>query len=177
MEHRFYVRFAVQRTPRPGFTVVDHMSRVSPCIEADSTFPGKRVVEALDRAVERFGLPKTICVDNGPEFVGRALDLWAHQKGVKLQFYRPGKPTDNAMIETFNAKVRAECLNQNWFESLEEAQKVLELWREQHNEERPHRTLAEQTPAEHLAQWKRQNGTAKIPNRPIPKPTSGPLSG
>jgi putative transposase len=140
------------------FTVVDHMSRVSPCIEADSTFPGKRVVEALDRAVERFGLPKTICVDNGPEFVGRALDLWAHQKGVQLQFSRPGKPTDNAMIETFNAKVRAECLNQNWFESLDEAQKVLESWREQYNQERPHRALGEQTPAEHLAQWKRQRG-------------------
>jgi putative transposase len=139
------------------FTVVDHMSRVSPCIEADSTFPGKRVVEALNRAIERYGTPKTICVDNGPEFVGRALDLWAHQKGIKLQFSRPGKPTDNAMIETFNAKVRLECLNLNWFESLQEAQKVLEEWRKQYNEERPHRALGEQTPAEHLANWQRQN--------------------
>lgn len=90
------------------FTIVDHFSRVSPGIEADSTFPGTRVVEALNRAIARYGTPKTICVDRvpygwSPEFVGRALDLWAHQKGVKLQFSRLGKPTDNAMIETFNA--------------------------------------------------------------------------
>jgi putative transposase len=86
------------------FTIVDHMSRVSPCIEADLALPGKRVVEALNRAIERYGKPKTICVDNGTEFTGRVLDLWAHQNGVKFQFSRSGKPTDNAMIETFNAK-------------------------------------------------------------------------
>ena len=136
------------------FTIVDHMSRVSPCIEADLTFPGKRVVEALNRAIERYGKPKTICVDNGTEFTGRVLDLWAHQNGVKLQFSRPGKPTDNAMIETFNAKVRAECLNLHWFESLEEAQKMLELWRRDYNEERPHRALNGQTPYEYLKSLK-----------------------
>lgn len=143
------------------FTVVDHFSRVSPCIEADSAFPNKRVVEALECAVLRYGLPKIICVDNGPEFAGRALDLWAHQKGVKLQFSRPGKPTDNAMIETFNAKLRTECLNEHWFLSLEDARQTLERWRQEYNEQRPHRALDNQTPAEFAAHWQRQNGTLK----------------
>ncbi len=103
-------------------TVVDHFSRVSPAIEVDTSLSGRRVIEVLERAAARYGLPKIICVDNGPEFSGRALDQWAHQHSVKLQFSRPGKPTDNAMIETFNAKVRAECLDQHWFTSLQEAQ-------------------------------------------------------
>lgn len=93
-------------------TIVDHFSRVSPAIEVDTSLSDWRVIEVLERAAEQYGLPRTICVDNGPEFSGRALDQWAHQQGVKLQFSRPGKPTDNAMIETFNAKVRAECLDQ-----------------------------------------------------------------
>lgn len=130
------------------------MSRVSPGIEADLTFPGKQVVEALNRAIERYGKPKTICVDTGTEFTGRVLDLWAHQNGVKLQFSRPGKPTDNAMIETFNAKVRAECLNLHWFESLGEAQKMLELCRLDYNEQRPHHALNGHTPYEYLNRLK-----------------------
>jgi putative transposase len=135
------------------FTVVDHFTRVSPCIEADFAFPGKRVVEALERAVLRYGVPEIICVDNGPEFTGRALDLWAYQKGVKLQFSRPGRPTDNAMIETFNAKLRTECLNEHWFLSLEDARRTLERWRQEYNEQRPHQALDNQTPAEFAAHW------------------------
>ena len=104
---------------------VDHFSRVSPVVEVDTSLSGQRVIKALERAVKAYRLPKVICVDNGPEFAERALDQWAHQKKVKLRFSRPGKPTDNAMIETFNAKVRLKCLNQNWFESLDEAQRCL----------------------------------------------------
>jgi putative transposase len=106
-------------------------------------------------------LPKTICVDNGPEFSGRALDQWAHQKGVKLHFSGPGKPTDNAMIETFNAKVRAECLDQHWFRSLQEAQERLESWRAEYNEQRPHSSLNNQTPAEFVALWQAQQPLQK----------------
>lgn len=73
-------------------TIVDHFSRVSPAVEVDTALSGRRVIEVLERAATRFGLPKTICVDNGPEFSGRVLDRWAHQRGVKLQFSRPGKP-------------------------------------------------------------------------------------
>jgi len=134
-------------------TVVDHFSRVSPAIEVDTSLPGRRVIEVLERATARYGLPKTICVDNGPEFSGRALDQWAHQHGVKLQFSRPGKPTDNAMIETFNAKVRAECLDQHWFSSLQEAKMQLETWRKDYNEHRPHSSLGNKTPAEFMVCW------------------------
>jgi putative transposase len=110
----------------------------------------------LERAAQTFGLPKTICVDNGPQFSGRTLDHWAHQQGIKLQFSRPGKPTDNAMIETFNAKVRAECLDQHWFTSLEEAQEQLESWRQEYNEQSPQSSLSNQTPAEFIAFWHTQ---------------------
>jgi putative transposase len=110
-----------------------------------------------------YGLPKTICVDNGPEFTTRALDQWAHQRGVKLQFSRPGKPTDNAMIETFNAKVRAECLHQHWFSSLEEAKTHIEAWHQDYNEQRLHSSFDNQTPAESMAcvQHRKQPEKAK----------------
>jgi putative transposase len=81
------------------------------------------------------------------------LDQWAHGDKVKLQFSRLGKPTDNAMIETFNAKVRLECLNQQWFESLADARQILEGWRQEYNQERPHSSLEDKTPSEFVAQW------------------------
>jgi putative transposase len=142
-------------------TVVDHFSRVSPAVEVNTSLPGSRVIAVLERAATMYGLPKTICVDNGPEFSGRALDQWAHLNGVKLHFSRPGKPTDNAMIETFNAKVRAECLDQHWFVSLEEAKKQLEAWRRDYNEERPHSSLCDLTPAEFAATWQQQQQPKK----------------
>jgi putative transposase len=97
-------------------TAADHFSRVSPVIEVDTSLSGQRVIKALERAIKAYGMPKVICVNNGSEFAGRDLDPgapWAeaHQKKVKLRFSRPDKPTDNALIETFNAKVRLECLN------------------------------------------------------------------
>jgi len=142
-------------------TIVDHFSRVSPAIEVDTSLSGRRVIEVLERAAERYGLPKTICVDNGPEFSGRALDQWAHQHGVRLQFSRPGKPTDNAMIETFNAKVRAECLDQHWFASLDEAKEQVESWRQEYNEQRPHSSLDNRTPVEFEAVWIQQQRLKK----------------
>ena len=142
-------------------TSVDHFSRVSPVVEVDTSLSGRRVIEALERAVRAYGLPTVICVDNGPEFAGRALDQWAHQRKVKLRFSRPGKPTDNAMIETFNAKVRLECLNQNWFESLKEAQLCLEQWRREYNQERPHSALRNQTPAQFVACWRHEQRLKK----------------
>ena len=142
-------------------TVVDHLSRVSRAIEVDTGLSGRRVIEVLERAAACYGLPKTICVDNGPEFSGRALDQWAHRQGVKLQFSRPGKPTDNAMIETFSAKVRAECLDQHWFTSLQEAQVQVEAWRQNYNEQRPHSSLNNHTPAEFMACWQHRQQPEK----------------
>ena len=92
------------------------------------------------------GFPKTIRVDQGTEFVSRDLDLWAYQSDVTLDFSRPGKPTDNAFIESFNGKFRAECLNAHWFMSLDDARRKCEAWRRDYNEERPHSAIGNKPP-------------------------------
>ncbi len=94
-------------------TLVDNFSRVSPSIEIDFSLTGKRVVDVLERLKLNYGSPKTIKVDNGSEFISKAMDEWAHRNNVKLDFSRPSKPTDNAFIESFNGRLRQECLNQN----------------------------------------------------------------
>jgi putative transposase len=134
--------------------LVDNVTRVSPAVEADFSLTGRRVTEILDQAVARYGLPKAICVDNGPEFAGKELDAWAYRRGVKLCFSRPGKPTDNAFVESFNGRLREECLNTHWSTSLGEAQLGLKVWRKEYNTERPHSALGMKTPAEFAAQWR-----------------------
>ncbi|MGA2894983.1 MAG: IS3 family transposase, partial [Xanthobacteraceae bacterium] len=119
-------------------TIVDTFSRFS--------FRGTDVVEVLERVGREVGLPATIRVDQGTEFVSRDLDLWAYQRGVTLDFSRPGKPTDNAFIEAFNGRFRAECLNAHWFLSLADAREKLEDWRKYYNEERPHGAIGQKTP-------------------------------
>ncbi len=133
-------------------TLVDNVSRVSPVLRAERSMGGEKVVEVLEDAVQKQNgvYPKVISVDNGPEFTSKALDEWAHRKGVKLQFSRPATPTDNPYIESFNGRLREECLNQHWFESLEEARQILEKWRIEYNTERPHSSLANRTPTEHV---------------------------
>lgn len=135
-------------------TLVCNFSRVSPAVEADFSLPGSRVVEVLEQTAARLGLPRIIHVDNGPEFVGKTLDEWAHRKGVTLEFSRPGKPTDNPYIEAFNGRLRQECLDQNWFLSIEDAREKIKAWHREYNEDRPHTALAYQTPREFLAGWK-----------------------
>jgi putative transposase len=128
---------------RPGArTIVDTLTRLSPAVGVRRSYRGSDVVETLEHGASEFGYPKTIRVDNGPEFVSKELDLWAYMKGVTLDFSRPGKPTDNAFIESFNGKFRAECLNANWFLSLDEARAKCEAWRRDYNEVRPHSAIA-----------------------------------
>jgi putative transposase len=134
-------------------TIVDNVSRVSPAIEVDVSLPGTRVVAVLNRATALDGTPQRISVDNGPEFIAPALDAWAYRHGVRLEFNRPGKPTDNAFVESFNGHFREECLDQHWFLSLEEARSRIEAWRVDYNTERPHRALRQQTPASVRAAW------------------------
>ena len=105
-------------------------------------------MQILKGVASQRGKPQTIRVDNGPEFISRSLDLWAYFNGVKLDFSRPGKPTDNAFIESFNGRLRDECLNQQWFLSLDEARAVTEAWKDDYNRVRPHGTLGNQTPFE-----------------------------
>ena len=101
----------------------------------------------LERVTHELGYPETIRLDNGPEFISKELDLWAFVHGVTLDFSRPGKPTDNAFIESLNGKFRAECLNANWFLSLDEARGKCETWRRDQNEVRPHSAIGNLVPA------------------------------
>lgn len=131
-------------------TIVDAYSKVSPAIDARARYTGADVVATLDRVCAEYGLPKSIRVDNGPEFISRQLDLWAYRNGVTLDFSRPGKPTDNSFVEAFNGKVRAECIDQNWFLSLADAQVKCEAFRHEYNTCRPHSSIGNKTPAEFM---------------------------
>jgi len=123
-------------------TVVDTYSRYCPVIDPRFSYRGEDVVNTLERACSEIGYPKVIRVDQGTEFVSRDMDLWAYQKGVILDFSRPGKPTDNAFIEAFNGRLRAECLNTHWFMSMPDAKAKLESWRRDYNEHRPQGVIA-----------------------------------
>jgi putative transposase len=129
-------------------TLVDNHSRESLAIEVGQRLTGDHVVRVLEQVAAERGKPRSIRVDNGPEFISRSLDLWAYFNGVKLDFSRPGKPTDNAVIESFNGRLRDECLNQHWFLSLDEAKRLTEAWREDYNRVRPHASLGHRTPFE-----------------------------
>lgn len=132
-------------------TVVDTFSRYSPAIDPRFSYRGEDVVRTLEAVCNQVGYPKTIRVDQGSEFISRDLDLWAYQKDVVLDFSRPGKPTDNAFIESFNGKFRAECLNIHWFMNLDDAQRKMEDWRKDYNEVRPHSAIGNKPPMELLS--------------------------
>ena len=106
------------------------------------------MVSALMQVVKEKGLPKSIRIDNDPEFTSKVLDQWAYLQGVELDFIRPGKPTDNALIEAFNGRFRHECLNESWFLSLDDAREKVEEWRQYYNLERPHGSLGNVPPLE-----------------------------
>lgn len=145
------------------FNVVDDFSREGLALEADFSLPAERVVMVLDRLAATRGLPAVITVDNGSEFTSQLLDAWAHRHNVKLQFIRPGRPVENAFIESFNGRVRDECLNQHWFLSLNDARRTLEQWRQSYNEARPHSGLGGLTPAEFVREFKREQQQQEPP--------------
>ena len=135
-----------------AFAVLDEWSRESLAIEVDVSLTGERVTRVLERLRTTRGLPLVIQADNGPELRGRALDQWAYEHGVRLQFIEPGKPIQNAHIESFNARLREECLNQHVFVSLDDARSKIEKWRVEYNRERPHSSLGNLTPEEFAVQ-------------------------
>lgn len=141
-----------------NLTITDLYTHESPAIEVDVSLTGNRVCGVMDRLKATHGLPKTIIMDNGPEFTGKALDQWAYANGVTLSFIQPGKPNQNAYAESFNARFRDECLNQHWFMSLGDAKALIEAWRVEFNEERPHSSLDNKTPKEFANELK--NGAA-----------------
>jgi len=127
-------------------TVVDNHSRESLALKVGRSLTGDDVVAVLSGLIQTRGTPQSIRVDNGPEFTSVTLDQWAHWNKVTLDFSRPGKPTDNAYIESFNARFRQECLNENWFLSTADAQERIEAWRQDYNQNRPHSALGNLTP-------------------------------
>ena len=130
-----------------SLTVVDNFTRECLAIEVAQSLTGDDVVRVLTRITrERNQTPHRIQADNGPEFVSLVLDKWAYENNVTLDFSRPGKPTDNPFIESFNGSFRDECLNTNWFMSLEDARKKVEIWRQDYNYLRPHSSLADTAP-------------------------------
>ncbi len=139
-------------------TIVDSFTRECPALEVDTSIGGKRVARVLDRLAFLRGLPEAITIDNGPEFTSNALDEWAYRTNVKLDFIRPGKPVENAYIESFNGKFRDECLNDNWFLSLDDARKIIEAWRMDYNRYRPHSSLDNLTPMEYVEKFENFQG-------------------
>jgi len=138
--------------------IIDTYTKECFWIEADTSIGGQRVTQALARISAVHGLPEQIVVDNGPEFISNAVDAWAYARGIKLQFIRPGKPVDNCYMESFNGKFRDECLNENWFMSLDQVRKIVEAWRVDYNQARPHSSLGDLTPAEFKLQEMSKNG-------------------
>ena len=131
-------------------TVVDQWSRQSPLLEVGTSFSGQRVGEVLDDVVAPAARAlRSITVDHGTEFTSRALEDWAYRRGVQLDFIRPGKPIENAHIESFNGRLRDECLNVHQFLSLDDARQKIEAWRRDYNQHRPHGALGHLTPNEY----------------------------
>ncbi len=134
--------------------VIDRFTRECLVIEVDTSITGQRVVAVLALLVAMGGKPQNIRIDNGPEFISKALDAWAFEHGIALHFIRPAKPTENGHIESFNGRLRDECLNVNWFVDLADAKEKIELWRRDYNEVRPHSSLGYLTPIEYVTRWR-----------------------
>lgn len=136
-------------------TVIDEFTREALATLVDTSIGGARVVRLLEELAFSRGYPELILSDNGPEFTGKALDAWAYQRGVKLHFIRPGKPMENGYCESFNGKLRGECLNVHWFTDLADARAKIEAWRTDYNEVRPHSSLDGLSPTEYASKFTR----------------------
>lgn len=131
------------------FNVVDDYTRECLASIVDLSLPGSRVARELEAIVGLRGSPRALLCDNGPEFTSKALDQWAYAHGIAIDFIKPGKPTQNAHCESFNGRMRDECLNQHWFRSLDEARQLIAAWRDDYNDLRPHGSLGDKTPSEY----------------------------
>jgi putative transposase len=131
-------------------TVIDEYTRICLGIVVETSISGARVSRELDRLIEEYGSPETILSDNGTEFTSHAILKWSLEKNIKWDYIQPGKPYQNGTIESFNGKLRDECLNENLFSSLRHAEQIVENWRCRYNDERPHSSLGGRTPYEML---------------------------
>ena len=142
-------------------TVVDDCSKEVVQIAVDTSIPALYVTRVLDQVKAERGLPKVIRTDNGPEFAGRTMQTWAAKNGVELRFIQPGKPVQNAYIESFNAKFRDECLNDHYFNTLAHARAVITDWRRDYNQTRPHSSLGRMPPAEFATRHRQRTTTTE----------------
>ena len=154
-------------------TVVDQYTRECLCAYADRSQTGEKVVTQMKRLAAMRGMPESITTDNGGEFAGKAMETWAYQNGVKLDLIRPGKPVENGYIESFNGRLRDECLNGEIFFDLADARQKLEHWRSDYNERRPHSSLADRTPAEFAREAGERSFTLPIVDKAGPQPCQG----
>jgi putative transposase len=129
-------------------SVLDSCTREALAIEVNTSLPSAAVVRVLEQVIHERGQPREIVMDNGPELTSRRLDEWAYERGIQLRFIAPGKPVQNAVIESFNGRLRDECLNQHWFTSVADARQIIDTWRNDYNQVRPHSSLGYRTPKE-----------------------------
>ena len=146
-----------------SLTVLDEYSREALAIHVAPSIPSVTVIAVLELLRRERGLPPVLITDNGSEFTSRAFDAWAYSRDVKLDFIQPGKPQQNAFIESFNGTFRDDCLNLHWFTSIDRARVTIETWRQDYNHVRPHSSLGEQTPAEFMAAFTQERMTALQP--------------
>lgn len=146
--------------------IVDDCTRESPGQIVDFSISGERLARYLDELAVVRGYPEELVHDNGPELTSRAMFVWSQRTGVKLRFIQPGKPTQNAYVESFNGKFRDECLNENWFANLADARRTIEAWRRHYNEVRPHSALGYQTPADFARRFRRRGSNLQSPPAP-----------
>jgi putative transposase len=154
------------------FNVEDQLTREGLVAEVDTSLPGLRVVRALDRLVAARGKPAMIVSDNGTELTSNAMLRWAEDNGVEWHYIAPGKPQQNGFMESFNGKLRDECLNEHVFASLAEARRIIEAWRIDYNTVRPHSSLDYLTPEEFAARWHAAANQTSSPD-PVPVPATG----
>jgi putative transposase len=154
-------------------TVVDQYSRECLCAWADRSQTGEKVVVQMKRLAALYGAPESITTDNGGEFAGKAMETWAYQNDVKLDLIRPGKPVENGYIESFNGRLRDECLNGEIFFSLADAREKLADWCADYNQRRPHSSLADRTPAEFAAVVRQRPFALPIVDKAEPLPCQG----
>ena len=142
--------------------VVDEFTRECLAIEVAHSIPSVRVIEVLERLRGERGLPDVIVTDNGSEFTSGAFDAWAYARSLRIDYIQPGKPIQNAFVESFNGKFRDDCLNSHWFVSLQRAKVTIEAWRTEYNQVRPHSSLKGLTPAEFAGHHQQQDGTSAV---------------
>jgi putative transposase len=154
-------------------TIVDQFTRECLCAHADRSQTGEKVVVHLKRLSAQRGAPESITTDSGGEFAGKAVETWAYQNGVKLDLIRPGRPVENGYIESFNGRLRDECLNGEMFFSLVDARAKIEAWRQDYNEQRPHSSLDDRTPTEVARTFRERASALSSLNKTIPQPCQG----